>query len=70
MNETNSEAVYSAALQLPIPDRLALVSRLLETMPVDGLQLSLDDDGLKEELDRRSADDSGAVSWEQLRAEE
>ena len=69
MNATNADVVFAAALQLPVPDRLALVLRLLETMPAEGLPLSLDDEGLRQELDRRFADDQGAVQWERLRDE-
>jgi putative addiction module component (TIGR02574 family) len=69
MNEVTADSVFSAALQLPVPDRLALVSRLLDSMPAEGLLLALDDEGLLEELDRRFADDRGAVAWEQLRDE-
>jgi hypothetical protein len=69
MNEVNADAVFLAALQLSVPDRLALVSRLLETMPAEGVFHALDDEGLLEKLDRRFEDDRGAVAWEQLRNE-
>ena len=64
-----SETVFEAALELPENERLALVSRLLETMPIEDAALALDDDSLVEELDRRFADREGSVSWSQLRAE-
>jgi len=64
-----SETVFEAALGLPENERLALVSRLLETMPVDDSAISLDDDSLVEELDRRFADREGSVMWPELRAE-
>jgi hypothetical protein len=64
-----SETVFEAALGLPENERLALVSRLLETMPVDDSAISLDDDSLVEELDRRFADREGSATWPELRAE-
>jgi len=64
-----SETVFEAALGLPENERLALVSRLLETMPVDESAIALDDDSLVEELDRRFADREGSVTWHELRAE-
>ena len=62
-----AETLYQAALQLPDEDRLALVAKLLETLP-PGLS-TLDDPTFVEELERRFADDTGAVPWSQLRAE-
>jgi hypothetical protein len=38
-------------------------------MPVDDSAISLDDDSLVEELDRRFADREGSVMWPELRAE-
>ena len=64
-----SETVFEAALGLPEHERLALVSRLLETMPVDDSAISLDDDSLVEELDRRFADREGSIEWSALRVE-
>lgn len=65
----NSETLLQAALQLSEPERLVLVSRLLESLPLESRGLTLDDERLEEELDRRFADESGAVSWEALRDE-
>jgi hypothetical protein len=67
--QVNSEAILAAALELPETERLTLVSRLLETMPVEDVGTSLDDERLVEELERRFADSEGAVPWSQLRAE-
>lgn len=64
-----SETVFEAALGLPENERLALASRLLETIPVDDSTISLDDDLLLEELERRFADREGEVDWTELRAE-
>lgn len=65
-----SEAVLEAALGLPENERFALVSRLLETIPVDDSAISLDDDSLVEELDRRFSDREGSIDWSVLRAEQ
>lgn len=67
--QMTGEAILEAALSLPEGERLALVSRLLETMPAELLPLSLDDPGLVEELDRRFTDSSGELPWSQLRDE-
>ena len=64
-----SETVFEAALGLPENERLALVSRLLETIPVDDSAISLDDDLLVEELDRRFSDREGSIDWSALRTE-
>ncbi|MGW8256629.1 MAG: hypothetical protein ACWGMZ_03995 [Thermoguttaceae bacterium] len=64
------ETVFEAALGLPEGERLALVSRLLESMPVDDAAISLDDEAIGEELDRRFADRQGSIAWHELRAEQ
>ena len=66
MSDT-AESLFQAALRLPDEDRLALVSKLLETLPPD--LSALDEPQFAEELERRFADDTGAVPWSQLRAE-
>lgn len=63
------KTVFEAALRLPENERLALASRLLETVSVDDSAISLDDNSLVQELDRRFADDQGSVEWCDLRAE-
>ena len=63
-----SDAILNEALQLPEQDRLVIAMRLLETVPDEPVGLSMDDPGLAEELARRSADLSGAVSWNELRS--
>ena len=64
-----SDVIFSEALKLPEGERLALVSRLLETMPADDSALSLDDASLIEELDRRYGDSAESVPWSELRTE-
>ena len=67
--QSDPETILSAALSLPESERLALVSRLLESLPPDDLTVSLDDPRLAEELERRFADSAGAVPWSELKAE-
>jgi hypothetical protein len=67
--EPNLNAVLEAALTLPATERLALASRLLDTVPAEDAARSLDDPSLLEELDRRFADREGSVGWPELRAE-
>ena len=64
-----SEAVFEAALKLPEGERITLVSRLLETIPVQESATSLDDDGFEAELERRFGDREGTVAWSDLQAE-
>ena len=64
-----SEAVFEAAIKLPEGERLTLVSRLLETIPMQDSATSLDDEGLVAELERRFADRDATVSWADLQAE-
>ena len=63
------ETVFEAALGLPEDERLALASRLLESIPADESGSSLEDASLLEELDRRFADREGEVNWSELRTE-
>jgi hypothetical protein len=64
-----SETVFEAALGLSESERLALVSRLLETIPVEDFAFSLEDDKLAEELDRRFGDHTESIDWSDLKAE-
>jgi hypothetical protein len=61
------DAILEAAMNLPEGERLDLAVRLLDTVP-PGI-MSIDDPGLIAELDRRSADDSGAIPWSDLKNE-
>ena len=67
--ETDPQAILDAALRLSDDERLAIVSRLLDTLPPEDVTVSLDDAQLAEELDRRFADSEGAVPWSDLKAE-
>ena len=67
--QTDPQDILDAAMQLPEADRLALVSRLMETLPPEGITVSLDDPDLASELDRRFAENDKGVDWSQLKAE-
>jgi hypothetical protein len=68
MSSTADQA-FEAAMQLPEEDRVALIGRLLETMPTREIALSLDAPNLLDELDQRFADREGEIRWADLRAE-
>ena len=65
-----AEEIVTAAIQLPESDRLAIVSRLLETMGDDDHLPSIDDSDFIEELRHRRNDPAGEVPWSQLRDED
>jgi len=67
--QANPEAILEAALRLPEDERLAIVSRLLETLPPEDITLAVDDPLLGDGLDRRYADSEGAIGWPDLKAE-
>ena len=67
--QTDLQAVLDAAMQLPAADRLALVSRLMQSLPPEDISVSLDDPELAAELDRRFAQSDEGVPWSQLKAE-
>jgi putative addiction module component (TIGR02574 family) len=64
------EVILEVALKLPETERLTLVSRLLDTLPAEDADRSLDDAALLGELDRRCNDREGSASWPELRAHE
>lgn len=66
---SDADTILTAALQLPESERFSLISKLLEATPESDLTLSIDDPGLKKELDRRFADQEGAVAASELLAE-
>jgi hypothetical protein len=67
--EITSDSLYAAAMGLPEDERFALASRLLESLPEQPTGLNIDDPGLLDELQRRSADLEGSVPWNHLRRE-
>ncbi len=68
--QTDLQVVFDGAMQLPEADRLALVSRLMQSLPPGDMGLSLDDPELVAELDRRFAQNDEGVAWSQLKAED
>jgi hypothetical protein len=64
-----SDDVFEAAMHMAAEDRIALIGRLLETLPEQEIGLSIDSPDLREELDRRFAERDGEVPWAELRAE-
>jgi putative addiction module component (TIGR02574 family) len=66
---SDPNAIFQAALALTEDERLELVSRLMATMPQQSDALSLEDEDLEAELDRRSADQSEGIPWSKLREE-
>ena len=67
--QLTADSIFEAAAKLSESERLELVSRLMDTLPAEPDLLSLDDPNLIEELDRRAADDSGAIPWSELKNE-
>ena len=65
-----AEEIVTAAIQLSESDRLAIVSRLLETMGDDEHLPGVDDADFSAELRRRRNDSADAVPWSQLRDED
>lgn len=64
------DSIFQAALSLSESERFELATRLMATVPEDSITLSLDDENLEAELDRRSADQSEGIPWSTLRDEE
>ncbi len=66
---SSTDQAFEVAMRLPEEDRVALIGRLLETMPTREITLSLAAPDLLEELDRRFADRDGEIRWVDLQAE-
>ena len=66
-----SDTIIEAALALPLPDRLEVLNRLWDSMPVESGSAFLDQETLAE-LDRRLAYEDAHpddyVSWEEVKA--
>jgi hypothetical protein len=67
--EPSADTILEAAMMLPEEERVALASRLLESVPSDDVTIPLDDPSLLGELDRRFADREGGIPWSELQAE-
>ena len=66
--EETTQTLFNAALKLPEDERTSLVLRLLETLPNPNV-MSENASELEEELERRFADQTGAIAWTDLRSE-
>jgi len=60
------EEILDAALQLSETDRLAIASRLLDTLPEDLADSSDDEAALITELERRAEDRNGSIPLSEL----
>ena len=67
--EPTAHAILEAAMMLPESERIALVSRLLESVSPEEVTTSVDDPALVEELERRFADHERGIPWSELRTE-
>jgi len=67
MMTSTKEELLKAALELSETDRLILANRLLDSVANNTPGLCLDEHALAEELDRRSGQWEGSISWEDLR---
>jgi putative addiction module component (TIGR02574 family) len=65
----DSESIFNAALELSDDQRMALVLRLMDTIPDQGGTTSLNDAELVREIERRFADQAESIPWSELRAE-
>jgi hypothetical protein len=61
-----TEKILKDAMELPDSERFFVATRLLESLPSDSEELSLDDPDLIDELDRRFNDLSGLVPADEL----
>ena len=67
--QTDPQSLFDAAMQLPEPERLSLITRLMETVLHEEGVTSLEDPNLLAELDRRFADGDEGIPWSQLQSE-
>lgn len=68
MSSTRAE-VLKSAMDLSESDRLLLATELMETVPEDLLDWSIDDPGLIAELESRDGDGSPGISWESVKSQ-
>jgi hypothetical protein len=69
MMQATRDEILKAALQLSEADRLAIANELMDTLPEDAPGLRDDDPEFTQELERRSGDLEGSMTWEELREE-
>jgi putative addiction module component (TIGR02574 family) len=63
------EEVLKSAMELSETDRLLLATELMETVSDDVPGWSIDDPAFASELERRAADDSKAIPWDEVQAQ-
>ena len=63
------EELLRSAMELSETDRLLLATELMETVPDDLPGWSIDDPAFAAELERRSADGSKAIPWDEVQAQ-
>jgi len=61
------EEIFEAVMRLSDADRAELANRILETLPPNDECWSFDDPEFIAEMDRRSGDWNGSITWEELR---
>ena len=64
------EELRSGVLNLPEDQRFEIVELLLDSLPEEPAEISMDDPGFYEELNRRFANDQGSRRWEDFCDEE
>ena len=62
----NAAAILSAALSLPEAERLVVLEGLLAALPAPGIW-GADDPPFVQELERRSAEGSPGIPWEDVK---
>lgn len=62
------DEIYQAIMALPELERLELIDKVYESMPMPPIGVDLDPN-LEAELDRRMSDLEGSIEWSQLRDE-
>lgn len=68
-DELNTEQILDAVSELPESERLLIARQILKSLTDPSPADVLDANGFLAELDRRSNDWDGAVSWEELKAQ-
>ena len=68
MTSPNPDAILQAALELSEEQRIALVTRLVESLP-ETVAASFDDREFQREMERRFAGSADTIPWSQVRDE-
>ena len=62
------DTILQAALQLSEAQRISLVSQLIDSLPVSGLEI-FEDIEFQQELERRASDSTATIPWAQVHDE-